>query len=84
MGLADWFNTFCGNIQVQNGAMISSALQGHHEETQYRLLGNGLGHVAQLLRGILRPKHSHPQHERRGHDLPVAGLGLQTIRRLQR
>ena len=24
MGLADWFNTFCGNIQVQNGAVISS------------------------------------------------------------
>ena len=23
MGLADWFNTFCGNIQVQNGAVIS-------------------------------------------------------------
>ena len=22
MGLADWFNTFCGNIQVQNGAVI--------------------------------------------------------------
>ena len=24
MGLADWFRTFCGNIQVQNGAAISS------------------------------------------------------------
>ena len=23
MGLADWFKTFCGNIQVQNGAVIS-------------------------------------------------------------
>ena len=23
MGLADWFSTFCGNIQVQNGAVIS-------------------------------------------------------------
>lgn len=23
MGLADWFQTFCGNIQVQNGAVIS-------------------------------------------------------------
>ena len=23
MGLADWFGTFCGNIQVQNGAVIS-------------------------------------------------------------
>ena len=23
MGLADWFNAFCGNIQVQNGAVIS-------------------------------------------------------------
>ena len=23
MGLADWFSTFCGNIQVQNGATIS-------------------------------------------------------------
>jgi hypothetical protein len=23
MGLADWFSTFCGNIQVQNGAAIS-------------------------------------------------------------
>lgn len=23
MGLADWFRTFCGNIQVQNGATIS-------------------------------------------------------------
>ena len=23
MGLADWFRTFCGNIQVQNGAAIS-------------------------------------------------------------
>ena len=23
MGLADWFKTFCGNIQVQNGATIS-------------------------------------------------------------
>ena len=24
MGLADWFRTFCGDIQVQNGAAISS------------------------------------------------------------
>ena len=24
MGLTDWFRTFCGNIQVQNGAAISS------------------------------------------------------------
>ena len=24
MGLADWFRTFCSNIQVQNGAAISS------------------------------------------------------------
>ena len=24
MGLADWFKTFCGNIQVQNGAVIST------------------------------------------------------------
>ena len=23
MGLADWFQTFCGDIQVQNGAVIS-------------------------------------------------------------
>ena len=23
MGLADWFKTFCGNIQVQNEAVIS-------------------------------------------------------------
>ena len=23
MGPADWFRTFCGNIQVQNGAVIS-------------------------------------------------------------
>src|SRR5215470_12692693 len=24
MGLADWFSTFCGNLQIQDGGMISS------------------------------------------------------------
>ena len=84
MGLADWFLIFCGNIQVQNGAAISSRYKAITKRLNTDLLGDGLGHVAQPPSGLLRPKHSHPRHERRGHDLSVAVLGLQTVRRLQR
>ena len=30
MGLADWFSTFCTNIEVQDGCTITSRLQDNH------------------------------------------------------
>jgi hypothetical protein len=40
MGLAEWFSTFCANIQVQDGGTISTRYKNITTEVKFGLLDN--------------------------------------------
>ena len=84
MGLSDWFRTFCGNIQVQNGATIS-----HRYKAITRRLNTDFWETTSDMSHSLYVGsygRNTAIHSTSDVDMifPVAVLGLQAVRRLQR
>ena len=63
MGLADWFNTFCDNVQVQNGAVISRRYKSITKRLNIDFWETDSDASHSLQVGSLWKKHSHPRRE---------------------
>ena len=59
MGLADWFNTFCDGIKVQNAATISQRYKAITKRLNTDFWETNSDTAHSLYVGFLRPKHSH-------------------------
>ena len=59
MGLADWFSSFCSNIQVQDGGTISRRYRAITHRLNTDFWEHYVGNLTQPLRGLLWPKYSH-------------------------
>ena len=82
MGLSDWFNTFCDNVQVQNGAVISRRYKSITKRLNIDFweTASDMSHSLQV--GSYGRNTAIQAAERRGHDLPIALPGLQAVQRL--
>ena len=59
MGLANWFSTFCSNIQVQDGSIISTRYKNITQRLNTDFWDTTSDTSHSLYVGSLRPKHSY-------------------------
>ena len=60
MGLAEWFSTFCEELQVKDAGTISSRYKAITRRLNTDFLGHYVRYRSQHLCWLLRKKHGNP------------------------